>query len=93
MEPHILNYGKAGHGPTIEAGMVFAIEPMITMGTHKTKILADNWTVVTTDGSHGSHFENSYCIAPDGKPFVLTEVDGGKANLARFGIEVSALLS
>lgn len=92
MEPHILNYGKPGNGPTIEVGMVFAIEPMITMGTHKTKILDDNWTVVTTDGSHGAHFENSYCIAPDGKPFVLTEVDGGKANLARFGIEVSSLI-
>ncbi len=93
MEPHILNYGKPGHGPTIEPGMVFAIEPMITMGTHKTKILADKWTVVTVDGSHGSHFENSYCIAPDGKPFVLTEIDGGAANLARFGIEISPLLS
>jgi methionyl aminopeptidase len=93
MEPHIFNYGKPGHGPTIEVGMVFAIEPMITLGTDKTKVLADNWTVVTTDKSHGSHFENSYCIAPDGKPFVLTEVDGGRANLARFGIEVSSLLS
>ena len=93
MEPHIFNYGKPGHGPTLEAGMVFAIEPMITMGSEKTKVLADNWTVVTVDKSHGSHFENSYCIAPDGKPFVLTEVDGGKANLARFGIEVSSLLS
>jgi methionyl aminopeptidase len=93
MEPHIFNYGKPGHGPTIEVGMVFAIEPMITLGTDKTKVLSDNWTVVTTDKSHGSHFENSYCIAPDGKPFVLTEVDGGRANLARFGIEVSSLLS
>ena len=93
MEPHIFNYGKSGHGPTIEPGMVFAIEPMITLGTDKTKVLSDNWTVVTTDKSHGSHFENSYCIAPDGKPFVLTEVDGGRANLARFGIEVSSLLS
>jgi methionyl aminopeptidase len=93
MEPHIFNYGKPGHGPTIEPGMVFAIEPMITMGSEKTKVLSDNWTVVTVDKSHGSHFENSYCIAPDGKPFVLTEVDGGKANLARLGIEVSPLLS
>jgi methionyl aminopeptidase len=92
MEPHILNYGKPGFGPTIEAGMVFAIEPMITMGTHKTQILDDKWTVVTTDQSHGAHFENSYCVAPDGKPFVLTEVDGGQANLARFGIEVSNLI-
>jgi methionyl aminopeptidase len=93
MEPHILNYGKPGHGPTIEEGMVFAIEPMITLGSEKTKVLEDHWTVVTIDRSHGAHFENSYCIAPDGKPFVLTEVDGGKAQLARFGIEVSSLIS
>lgn len=93
MEPHILNYGKPGNGPTIEAGMVFAIEPMITMGSERTRVLEDNWTVVTVDKSRGSHFENSYCIAPDGKPFVLTSLDGGKADLARFGIEVSELLS
>jgi methionyl aminopeptidase len=93
MEPHILNYGKPGNGPTIEAGMVFAIEPMITMGSERTRVLEDNWTVVTVDKSRGAHFENSYCIAPDGKPFVLTSVDGGKGDLARFGIEVSELLS
>ena len=93
MEPHILNFGKAGHGPTIEAGMVFAIEPMITLGSEKTKVLDDNWTVVTQDKSSGAHFENSYCIAPDGKPFVLSVEDGGEAQLARFGIEVSPLLS
>ena len=92
MEPHILNYGKPGNGPKIEPGMVFAIEPMITLGSERTKVLEDNWTVVTVDKSHGSHFENTYCIAPDGKPFVLTEEDGGKANLARFGIEVSNLI-
>jgi methionyl aminopeptidase len=93
MEPHILNYGKPGNGPTIEVGMVFAIEPMITMGSERTRVLEDNWTVVTVDKSRGAHFENSYCIAPDGKPFVLTSVDGGKGDLARFGIEVSELLS
>jgi len=65
---------------------------MITLGSERTKVLEDNWTVVTVDKSHGSHFENTYCIAPDGKPFVLTEEDGGKANLARFGIEVSNLI-
>ena len=93
MEPHILNYGKPGNGPKIEPGMVFAIEPMITMGSERTRVLEDNWTVVTVDKSRGSHFENSYCIAPDGKPFVLTATDGGRADLARFGIEVSELLS
>jgi methionyl aminopeptidase len=93
MEPHILNYGKPGNGPKIEPGMVFAIEPMITMGSERTRVLEDNWTVVTVDKSRGSHFENSYCIAPDGKPFVLTATDGGRAELARFGVEVSELLS
>ena len=92
MEPHILNYGKPGNGPKIEPGMVFAIEPMITLGSEHTRVLSDNWTVVTVDQSRGSHFENSYCIAPDGKPFVLTEVDGGAAQLAQFGIEISPLI-
>ena len=92
MEPHILNYGKPGNGPKIEPGMVFAIEPMITLGSEHTRVLSDNWTVVTVDKSRGSHFENSYCIAPDGKPFVLTEVDGGAAQLAQFGIEISPLI-
>ena len=92
MEPHILNYGKPGNGPKIEPGMVFAIEPMITMGSERTRVLEDNWTVVTVDKSRGSHFENSYCIAPDGKPFVLTEEDGGREKLAKYGIEVSNLI-
>ena len=92
MEPHILNYGKPGNGPKIEPGMVFAIEPMITLGSEHTRVLSDNWTVATVDQSRGSHFENSYCIAPDGKPFVLTEVDGGAARLAQFGIEISPLI-
>jgi len=93
MEPHILNYGKPGNGPKIEPGMVFAIEPMITLGSERTRVIEDNWTVVTVDKSRGSHFENSYCIAPDGKPFVLTAVDGGRSELARFGVEVSELLT
>ncbi|MEY4152828.1 MAG: hypothetical protein RL470_887 [Actinomycetota bacterium] len=83
-EPHVLNFGKAGNGPEIIPGMALAIEPMITRGTHKTKVLADEWTVVST--------ENSYVICPDGKPFVLTAIDGGKAELARFGVEISDLL-
>jgi len=93
MEPHILNYGRPGHGPRIEPGMVFAIEPMITLGSGRTRVLDDNWTVVSVDGSRGSHFENTYCIAPDGKPFVLTVADGGQADLARLGIEISPLIS
>ena len=92
-EPHVLNFGKAGNGPEIIPGMALAIEPMITRGTHKTKVLADDWTVVSTDQSRGAHFENSFVICPDGKPFVLTSIDGGKSELARFGIETSDTLS
>jgi methionyl aminopeptidase len=92
-EPHVLNFGKAGNGPEIIPGMALAIEPMITRGTHKTKVLADDWTVVSTDQSRGAHFEHSYVICPDGKPFVLTSIDGGKAELARFGVEISDLLA
>jgi len=91
-EPHVLNFGKAGNGPEIIPGMALAIEPMITRGTHKTKVLGDDWTVVSNDKSRGAHFEHSYVICPDGKPFVLTSFDGGKAELARFGIEISSQL-
>jgi methionyl aminopeptidase len=90
--PHVLNFGKRGFGPEIVVGMALAIEPMITRGTHKTKVLKDNWTVVSNDKSRGSHFENSYCIAPDGKPFVLTALDGGREKLGALGIEISSLI-
>ena len=92
-EPHVLNFGKAGNGPEIIPGMALAIEPMITRGTHKTKVLGDDWTVVSHDKSRGAHFEHTYAICPDGKPFVLTALDGGKSELARFGIETSDTLS
>ena len=91
MEPHVLNFGKRGFGPEIVAGMALAIEPMITRGTHKTRVLGDDWTVVSADKSHGAHFEHTYCIAPDGKPFVLTALDGGEEKLGALGIEVSTL--
>jgi len=92
-EPHVLNFGKAGNGPEIIPGMALAIEPMITRGTHKTKVLGDDWTVVSHDRTRGAHFEHSYAICPDGKPFVLTAFDGGKAELARFGVKISDLLA
>ncbi len=93
MEPHVLNFGKKGFGPEIMIGMALAIEPMITRGTRKTKVLGDDWTVVTTDNSNGAHFEHTYCIAPDGSPFVLTARDGGRERLGSLGIEVSGLLN
>jgi methionyl aminopeptidase len=91
-EPHILNFGSAGNGPELVAGMALAIEPMITRGSERTKVLSDDWTVVAQDSSKGAHFEHTYTIAPDGKPFVLTAFDGGKEQLGRLGLQISDLL-
>jgi methionyl aminopeptidase len=91
-EPHVLNFGNRGLGPELTPGFALAIEPMITRGTHKTKVLRDDWTVSSVDKSRGAHFEHSYCLAPDGKPFVLTAFDGGKERLGALGIAVSDML-
>ena len=60
-EPHVLNFGKAGNGPEIVPGLALAIEPMITRGSARTKVLSDDWTVVSADKSRGAHFEHTYC--------------------------------
>jgi len=91
-EPHVLNFGPAGNGPELVVGMALALEPMITRGNERTKVLSDDWTVVSHDSSKGAHFEHTYTIAPDGKAFVLTALDGGKEQLGRLGIEISDLL-
>jgi methionyl aminopeptidase len=71
MEPTVRNYGQAGQGPVLRAGMALAIEPMITRGERFTKELTDGWTVVSADGSRAAHFEHTVGITPDG-PWVLT---------------------
>jgi methionyl aminopeptidase len=68
------NYGDPGHGPVLESGMVFAIEPMVNMGGWKTRALADGWTVVTHDGSLSAHFEHTVAVTPKG-PHVLTALN------------------
>ena len=70
-EPQIPNYGPAGRGPTLAAGMVLAIEPMVAMGKPQTKVLGDGWTAVTRDGSLAAHFEHTVAVTADG-PLVLT---------------------
>jgi methionyl aminopeptidase len=70
-EPNVPNYGKAGRGPRLEVGMVFAIEPMVNVGGPDVKVLADKWTAVTTDGSYSAHFEHTVAVTPDG-PWILT---------------------
>ena len=72
-DPQIPNYGKPGQGPKIRAGYVFAVEPMINLGTHYTKVLADGWTVVTLDGKPSAHSEHTIAITEEG-PEVLTRI-------------------
>jgi methionyl aminopeptidase len=70
-EPHVPNYGDAGKGRRLSAGLVVAIEPMINAGTPEVLVKDDGWTAVTKDGSLSAHFEHSVAIT-DGGPFVLS---------------------
>ncbi len=72
-DPQIPNFGPANRGPRLKEGMVFAIEPMINVGTHKVKVLKDGWTVITADRELSAHFEHTIVITKDG-PEILTKV-------------------
>lgn len=72
-DPQIPNYGKPGKGPRLQSGMVFAIEPMIAVGTYEVDALDNDWTVVTRDGKLSAHYENTVVIN-DGEPELLTLV-------------------
>lgn len=65
-EPQVPNFDDGRKGPRLKAGMVLAIEPMVNLGTHKVKVLADNWTAVTADGRPSAHFEHSLVVRKDG---------------------------
>ncbi len=69
-EPQVPNYGKAGHGQRLKAGLVIAIEPMITGGSWRVHIDDDGWTARTEDGRLAAHFEYSVAVTADG-PRVL----------------------
>jgi methionyl aminopeptidase len=71
-EPHVPNYGDAGKGRRLSAGLVIAIEPMINAGTPEVVVKDDGWTAVTKDGSLSAHFEHSVAITDDG-PIVLSK--------------------
>jgi methionyl aminopeptidase len=70
-DPQLPNFGTAGKGPRLKAGMVLAIEPMINAGGPEVRVLKDGWTAVTVDGSYSAHFEHTVAITKDG-PRVLT---------------------
>ena len=71
MDPFLPNEGEPGRGPMLVPGSVLAIEPMLTLGTTRTRILDDEWTVVTTDGSRAAHWEHTVAVTDDG-PRILT---------------------
>src|SRR6266705_1890466 len=70
-DPQIPNYGKPGKGPKIKKGYVFAIEPMVNLGSLHTKTLKDGWTVVTVDGQPSAHVEHTVAVTEEG-PEILT---------------------
>jgi len=70
-EPNVLNYGEPGRGPRLQEGMVFAIEPMVNIGGPEVKVLDDDWTAVTTDGTKSAHFEHTVAVTAKG-PWILT---------------------
>jgi len=71
-DPSIPNYGQPGRGPLLREGYTLAIEPMVNVGTHKTRSLEDKWTVVTADSSLAAHFEHTVAVTVNG-PEILTK--------------------
>jgi len=70
-DPQVPNYGERGRGPQLRPGMVIALEPMVLVGTDETRVLEDQWTVVSADGSLTAHFEHTVAVTEEG-PWILT---------------------
>lgn len=70
--PEVRNFGPAGHGPRLMPGMTLAIEPMVNAGDWSVKVLSDDWTVKTTDGSLSAHYENTILITEHGAEILTT---------------------
>lgn len=73
-DPSVPNYGEPGKGLLLRPGLVIAIEPMVVLGSARTKVLDDGWTVVTVDGSDAAHFEHTVAILED-RTIILTDPD------------------
>jgi methionyl aminopeptidase len=82
-DPQVYNYAPRGpgRGPKLVRGLALAFEPMVNLGARYTRLLADEWTVVTRDGAASAHFEHTFTLTDEG-PWVLTALDGGKDRLA-----------
>ena len=73
-DPFIQNFGSAGRGPELRPGLVVAVEPMVMMGGHETRLMPDEWTVVTVDGSLAAHFEHTIAVSADGSEVLTARV-------------------
>lgn len=90
MDPQVPNYRCREKGPIVTEGTTVAIEPMITLGDQANEVLADDWTVVTLDGSRAAHWEHSVAVTREGL-WILTALDGGAAKLAEVGAPFAPL--
>jgi len=82
--PDVPNVGRAGRGARLVEGIALAVEPMVTLGDHETRVLDDDWTVVTADGSWAAHAEHTFALTDRGA-WVLTALDGGEERLRALG--------
>jgi methionyl aminopeptidase len=89
-DPQVPNYRVREKGPTVRSGTTVAIEPMVTLGSAETRVLEDDWTVVTRDGCRAAHWENSVAVTSDGL-WVLTALDGGRERLEAAGAAYAPL--
>ena len=74
--PEVPNFGPAGHGARLQAGMAIAVEPMVCAGDWHVKVLKDGWTTVTVDGSLAAHYENTMLITENGPEITTVTGDG-----------------
>ncbi|GAB3700547.1 type I methionyl aminopeptidase [Mariniluteicoccus flavus] len=88
--PDVHNYRVGGRTPKIVEGLCLAVEPMLTLGSPDNETLADDWTVVTRDGSVACHWEHTMTVTRTGV-WVLTAADGGESELKRLGVPFGPL--
>ncbi|MGV8969743.1 MAG: type I methionyl aminopeptidase [Microbacteriaceae bacterium] len=84
-EPPVFNFSVRERGPQVKSGLVVAIEPMVTLGSIETRVLDDEWTIATVDGSAAAHWEHSVAVHAGGV-WVTTALDGGAAALRPLGV-------
>ena len=80
-DPNVPNYGKKGRGVRLQAGMVIAIEPMVTMGSNHVSTGSDGWIVTTNDHLPAAHYENTVAITNDGPVILTTDAQGSWCSL------------